>query len=62
MERNVEIVRDSQELLEGTAKLARRCVDLAAGLITQDQAPIANDRRGRKAHPLEIERAAGKAG
>jgi nitrite reductase/ring-hydroxylating ferredoxin subunit/multimeric flavodoxin WrbA len=62
MERNVEIVRKSQELAEGAAMLAKRCIDLAASLIAQDQAPASIERGGRKAHPLEMERTAGEAG
>ena len=42
--------------------LAKRCIDLAAGLIAQDQAPTAIERGGRKAHPLEMERATDKSG
>jgi hypothetical protein len=60
MERNVEIVRESQELADGAAMLAKRCIDLAASLIAQDQAPASIERGGRKAHPLEMERIASK--
>ena len=60
MERNVEIVRESQELADGAAMLARRCIDLAAGLIAQGQAPASIERGGRKAHPLDMERTTGK--
>jgi hypothetical protein len=62
MERNVEIVRESGELAEGAAMLAKRCIDLAAGLVAQNQAPASIERGGRKAHPLEMERASGEAG
>jgi multimeric flavodoxin WrbA/nitrite reductase/ring-hydroxylating ferredoxin subunit len=62
MERNVEIVRASTELAEGASMLAKRCIDLAAGLIAHDQAPTSIERGGRKAHPLEMERAAGEHG
>src|SRR5262245_61978395 len=58
MERNVEIVRDSAELAEGAAMLAKRCVDLAAHLIAQDEAPTTIERGGRKAHTLEIDKPA----
>lgn len=61
MERNVEIVRESKELAEGTSMLAKRCIDLVAGLIAQDQAPTSIKRGGRKAHPLEMERDTGSA-
>jgi len=55
MERNVEIVRDSEELAEGAAMLTKRCLDLAAHLIERDEAPTSIERGGRKAHPLEVE-------
>ena len=50
MERNVEIVRQSEELAEGASMLARRCVDLAAGLIARDHAP-SRDRARRTQGP-----------
>jgi nitrite reductase/ring-hydroxylating ferredoxin subunit/multimeric flavodoxin WrbA len=56
MERNVEIVRTSEELAEGASMLAKRCIDLAAGLIAHDQAPTSIERGGRKAYTLEMER------
>ena len=52
MERNVEIVRDSKELAEGAAMLAKRCLDLAADLIARDEAPTSSERGGRKAHAI----------
>jgi nitrite reductase/ring-hydroxylating ferredoxin subunit/multimeric flavodoxin WrbA len=52
MERNVEIVRASEELAEGAHMLAQRCLDLAAQLIDRDQAPTAIERGGRKANPV----------
>jgi nitrite reductase/ring-hydroxylating ferredoxin subunit/multimeric flavodoxin WrbA len=55
MERNVEIVRNSEELADGAAMLAKRCIDLAASLIAQDQAPTSIERGGRKAYTLEME-------
>ena len=55
MERNVEIVRNSAELAEGAAMLAKRCLDLAAHLIARDEAPTSIERGGRKAHTLEME-------
>jgi hypothetical protein len=61
MERNVEIVRDSQELAEGASMLTKRCIDVATGLIARDQAPTAIERGGRKAHPLDMERTADEA-
>ncbi len=53
MERNVSIVRGSQELAEGAAMLAKRCLDLAAHLIARDEAPTSIERGGRKAHPIQ---------
>jgi nitrite reductase/ring-hydroxylating ferredoxin subunit/multimeric flavodoxin WrbA len=58
MERNVEIVRNSEELAEGAGMLAKRCIDLAQHLIAQDHAPSSIERGGRKAHALEMEKAA----
>jgi nitrite reductase/ring-hydroxylating ferredoxin subunit/multimeric flavodoxin WrbA len=52
MERNVEIVRDSTELADGAAMLAKRCLDLAAHLISRDEALTSIERGGRKAHPI----------
>jgi hypothetical protein len=49
MENNVSIVRESKELAEGAAMLAKRCLDLAAHLIARDEAPTSIER-GRKAH------------
>jgi len=52
MERNVEIVRNSEELAEGAAMLAKRCLDLADHLTARDRAPTSIERGGRKAHAL----------
>ena len=57
MERNVDIVRQSEELAEGAAELAKRCIDLAQHLIARDEAPSSIERGGRKAHTLEMEKA-----
>jgi multimeric flavodoxin WrbA len=54
MERNVEVVRNSAELADGAAMLAKRCLDLAAHLIAQDEAPASIERGGRKAHSLHM--------
>lgn len=55
MERNVATVRDSEELHQGAAELARRSVDLAGRLL--QTAPVEKVQRGgRKAHGLEAER------
>ena len=52
MEKNVEIVRDSTELAEGSDMLVKRCLDLAAHLISRDEASTSIERGGRKAHAL----------
>src|SRR5271169_3806727 len=52
MECNVEIVRNSAELAEGAMDLAKRCLDLAADLISRDEAPSSIERGGRKAHAM----------
>lgn len=52
MECNVEIVRSSEELADGAAMLAQRCLDLAADLISRDEAPTSIERGGRKAHAM----------
>jgi nitrite reductase/ring-hydroxylating ferredoxin subunit/multimeric flavodoxin WrbA len=54
METNVATVRASTEFADGAADLAKRCLDLAAHLIAQDEAPTSIDRGGRKAHALKI--------
>jgi multimeric flavodoxin WrbA len=56
MERNVEIVRQSAELAEGAAELARRCLSFADYLLAKDAAPASIERGGRKAHAVEMER------
>ena len=53
MEKNVEIVRDSKELAEGAAELAKRCLALANRLITTDETLHNVQGGGRKAHPIE---------
>jgi nitrite reductase/ring-hydroxylating ferredoxin subunit/multimeric flavodoxin WrbA len=62
MERNVEVVRNSAELADGAAELTRRCLDLAAHLISRDEAPKSIERGGRKAHALHVEEAAAASG
>ncbi len=56
MERNVEIVRESAELAEGAAELAKRCLSFADTLLSRDAAPASIDRGGRKAYAVEMER------
>ncbi len=53
MERNVEIVRDSKELAEGAAMLAKRCLDQAQDLLLHVEARANIERGGRKAHGME---------
>src|SRR5262245_23864787 len=62
MERNVEIVRESKELADGAAMLAKRCIDLAQRLIASDEAPTSIERGGRKAYTLDMEKAELTAG
>jgi multimeric flavodoxin WrbA/nitrite reductase/ring-hydroxylating ferredoxin subunit len=52
MERNVEVLKNSKELVEGASELMQRCLDLAAVLIARDGAPAEIERGGRKAHAL----------
>ncbi len=52
MECTVEIVRTSKELADGAAMLATRCLELAADLISRDEAPASIERGGRKAHAM----------
>jgi multimeric flavodoxin WrbA len=54
MERNVDIVRNSTELAEGAAMLTKRCLELAAQLVTRDEAPTSIERGGRKAHTMRL--------
>ena len=56
MERNVDVVKNSKELADGAAMLAKRCLDLADHLIKRDEAPASIERGGRKAHAIEDER------
>ena len=52
MENNVRIVRDSKELEQGAAALARRCLDFAGKLVAAEPMPIAVSGGGRKGHPV----------
>ena len=52
MENNVRIVQSSEELRQGAADLAARCLGLAGQLIAADAGPEAINRGGRKAHRL----------
>ena len=52
MENNVAMVQNSKELAEGARMLSKRLLDLAARLITQDEAPGSIERGGRKAHQV----------
>jgi hypothetical protein len=53
MECNVEILKNSAELVDGAAMLAQRCLGLARDLIARDDAPASIERGGRKAHSLQ---------
>jgi multimeric flavodoxin WrbA/nitrite reductase/ring-hydroxylating ferredoxin subunit len=55
MEKNVEIVRESKELADGAAMLAKRCLALAGRLITTCHTPESIERGGRKANPVSTE-------
>jgi nitrite reductase/ring-hydroxylating ferredoxin subunit/multimeric flavodoxin WrbA len=50
MERNVEFVRESEELREGARKLAERSLQMARSLIDRDFCTAKIERGGRKAH------------
>ena len=52
MERNVEVVRNSTELADGAAMLAKRVLNLSEHLLARDEAPSSIMRGGRKAHPV----------
>jgi nitrite reductase/ring-hydroxylating ferredoxin subunit/multimeric flavodoxin WrbA len=52
MEKNVEIIRNSTELADGAAELARRCLALASRLVATAETPASIERGGRKAHPV----------
>jgi multimeric flavodoxin WrbA/nitrite reductase/ring-hydroxylating ferredoxin subunit len=55
MERNVEILRASEELKEGAAELAGRCLAFAKRLIdSHEMTPEHIMRGGRKAFPLDM--------
>jgi nitrite reductase/ring-hydroxylating ferredoxin subunit/multimeric flavodoxin WrbA len=55
MERNVEILRSSEELKQGAAELAGRCLAFARRLIdSHEMTPEHIMRGGRKAHPLDM--------
>jgi multimeric flavodoxin WrbA len=57
MERNVEQIIDSEELREGARALAARTFEAAALLLHQEKEAAPMARGGRKAHPLDVERA-----
>lgn len=54
MEQNVEVVRTSRELAEGSCELAARAVELSRRLLGQ-AAPSKITRGGRKAHRMDAE-------
>jgi len=55
MERNVEVVKQSEELREGARALVTRAVDLAHLLLDHERAAHVTARGGRKAHRLVLE-------
>jgi len=55
MEKNVEVVKHSQELRDGARALAARSVDMAHLLLDHEHAPHTTERGGRKAHKLVLE-------
>ena len=54
MERNVEFVRDSAELAEGAAMLAKRCLEQAQQQLSHVEARASVERGGRKAHGMDL--------
>ncbi len=54
MERNVEVVRQSQELRDGARALMARSIDHAQLLLDHEDAPHTMERGGRKAHTLVV--------
>ncbi len=56
MERNVEVLRSSEELKQGAGELAERCLAAARDLLaSHEMTPEHIMRGGRKAHPLDME-------
>jgi nitrite reductase/ring-hydroxylating ferredoxin subunit/multimeric flavodoxin WrbA len=55
MERNVEFVRESEELRDGARKLVERALQVARTVIDQDLCAATIERGGRKAHALAPE-------
>jgi hypothetical protein len=55
MERNIEVVKCSEELRDGARALAARSIDMAQLLLDHGAAPHAMGRGGRKAHHLVVE-------
>jgi multimeric flavodoxin WrbA/nitrite reductase/ring-hydroxylating ferredoxin subunit len=55
MERNVQIVKHSEELREGARALVTRAVDMAHLLLDHEGAPHTTSRGGRKAHRLTLD-------
>jgi hypothetical protein len=52
MEKNVDVLRKSQDLREGVAALVERCTMLARRLMASEPTPERVARGGRKAHSL----------
>ena len=55
MERNVEVVKHSEELRVGARSLVARAIDHAQLLLDHQDAPHSTERGGRKAHRLVLE-------
>jgi nitrite reductase/ring-hydroxylating ferredoxin subunit/multimeric flavodoxin WrbA len=58
MEQNIAEVQQSEELREGTRALLERAVETARALLERSDGSEKTARGGRKAHRLEVERAA----
>lgn len=54
MERNIEVVKCSEELRDGARSLAARSIDMAQLLLDHTAAPHSVGRGGRKAHRLVV--------
>jgi multimeric flavodoxin WrbA len=62
MERNIEVVKHSDELREGARSLMARSIDHAQLLLDHEEAPHTMERGGRKAHRLVLEELGEDAG
>jgi hypothetical protein len=55
MERNIDVVKHSQELREGARALTARALDTAHLLLDHEHAQHTTQRGGRKAHRLVLD-------